>query len=84
MVYFKTSTSARKHATPFSPERNVQVSEDGSSDITYEMTTLEIVVLVITFVAFVGQFINIAYAIADHGRIKKITKVLEGRGLNLA
>jgi hypothetical protein len=81
MVYFKTSTSARKHATPFSPEKKVQTAEDGSTDVTYEMTTLEIIVLVITFLAFVGQAVNIGYAIADHGRLRKITKVLEGRGL---
>jgi hypothetical protein len=81
MVYWKSSTKTQKHASPFAPVKKVQTAEDGSTDVTYTMTTLEIVVLVITFVAFIGQFINIGYAIADHGRIKKITTVLQSRGL---
>lgn len=38
----------------------------------YELTTLEIVMLVLTVLAFIGQFMNLSFGIVDHYTLKKL------------
>lgn len=82
MVYWKSSTTKTKHGSPFAPASAAQPSgstlrstpPQEESEVTYEMTALEITVLVITFLAFVGQFVNLYFAIVDHQKISKFVK----------
>jgi hypothetical protein len=81
MVFWKASTSSTKHTSPYALASAAKLStrrqeeREEEEDVVYEMTALEIVVLVITFLAFIGQFVNLGYAIVDHQKIKKLTAV---------
>jgi hypothetical protein len=77
MVYWKPSTSSTQHGSPFAPisaastRRQEQAEEE---DVMYKMTALEITVLIITFLAFIGQFVNLYFAIVDHMKIQQLVK----------
>jgi hypothetical protein len=66
MPYWKGGTGA---STPFASEAAVS---DADKQI-FKLSALEVVVLVVTFLSFVGQFINLAYALVDHSNIKSLT-----------
>ena len=77
MTYWKASTASITRASPFQPVHAISTTasddtQTGGNELS-RLTTLEIVVLVITFLAFIGQFINLAYALVDHGSIKRLT-----------
>ncbi len=79
MVYWKSSTSTTKHASPFAPASAAIVSgvkqeQQEEEQAVYRMTALEVTVLVITFLAFIGQFVNLYFAIVDHQKIQKLVK----------
>lgn len=74
MVFWKSSTSEVTHTTPFKPTSMTSTTTTANAEesTVYRLTALEIVVLVITFLAFVGQFINLGYALADHGNLQRL------------
>lgn len=71
MPYWKENTGAQ---TPFAPHASLDEKQ------VTRLTALEVVVLVITFLAFVGQFINLAYALVDHNSIRALTREVKALG----
>lgn len=81
MVYWKPSTSSVQHGSPFartsaavaavSTRRRERAEEE---DPRYKMTALEITVLIITFLTFIAQFVNLYFAIKDHMNMQELVK----------
>lgn len=68
MPIWKGSTGA---PTPFAASGSL---DEETKQEGYKLTVLEVVVLVVTFLSFVGQFINLGYALADHGNMKALAR----------
>ncbi len=66
MTFWKVS---RPRAAKLSATTDTSTTEDES---LYELTTLEIVMLVLTVLAFIGQFMNLSFGIVDHFTLKKV------------
>lgn len=66
MTFWKVSrkTTAAQTTNAASPE------EDSLS----ELTTLEIVMIVLTVLAFIGQFLNLGIGLMDHFTLNKLAK----------
>lgn len=75
MPYWKGGTGA---STPFASE--AAINDADMSKQVFKLSALEAVVLVVTFLSFVGQFINLAYALVDHSNMKALT--LEVRAMS--
>ncbi len=70
MPYWKGGTGA---STPFASKAAIASNDPNLNTQEYNLTALEVVVLVVTFLSFVGQFINLAYALVDHSNMKSLT-----------
>ncbi len=77
MPYWKGGTGA---STPFASEAAVTSGDADMNKQMFKLSALEVVVLVVTFLSFVGQFINLAYALVDHSNMKALT--LEVRAMS--
>jgi hypothetical protein len=70
MTYWKASTTTKTRGTPF--QLQATDTNEAKGELV-RLSTLEIVVLVITFLGFIGQFLNLAYAFIDHSNLKRLT-----------
>lgn len=71
MVFFKIRTKKQ-------PVKSVNNSTTATEeDSLAELTTLEIVLMVITIVAFVAQIVNLSVGLADHVTLKQVARKLQ-------
>ena len=69
MTFWKVS---RPRAIKLSSTANATDTTTTEDESLYELTTLEIVMLVLTVLAFIGQFVNLSFGIVDHFTLKKV------------